>query len=53
MVVAREWPSKRHVTAGYCHDRGNTTKEELWEEVFSARSTPKLYHPPPLAPTGA
>lgn len=52
MAIAREWPSKRHVTAGYSGDRGNTTKEELWEEVFSARSALKLYHPP-LAPTGA
>jgi hypothetical protein len=48
MTVAREWPCKRHITAGYRGDRGNTTIEELWEEVFSVWSMLRLYNWSPL-----
>jgi hypothetical protein len=43
-AVARERPCKSHVTADYRGVRSNTTIEELWEEVFSVRSAPRLYN---------
>jgi hypothetical protein len=42
MVVAMERPCKHHATAGYCGDRGNAEIMELWEEVLSVRSVPRL-----------
>jgi hypothetical protein len=37
IAVGRERLCKLHVTAGYRGSRGNTTIEELWEEVFSVQ----------------
>jgi hypothetical protein len=42
IAFGRERLGKLHVTAAYRGSRGNETREELWEDVFSAQSVAGL-----------